>query len=152
MDWTAYCCSTGKSLDSALWTSPFGPRPLDPVPHGDKSLRVLFSGFSSILVPISDHDHGTSRKHSRGTQEPKNSWRTTSLAARVAEPLPSLPPGMWPCWGLGSFLRFRNQVPKGQHRWQGFAHFTSTTTVTFPLFAVGVFAMTGTLDRVGSTV
>ena len=88
MDWTAYCCSCGNVL---------GPRPPDPVPHGDRFLRVLFSGFSSILVTSLI----MTMERAGSTQEQKNSWRTTSLAAGVAEPPPHCPlaSGLARVWG-----------------------------------------------------
>lgn len=142
------------------WTGPPvvvpGGNHILPSPAGSGSTwrqvfaRVIFRLLFN-LGSIFDHNHGTSRKDSRGTQEPKNSSRTTSLTARVAEPLPSLSPplagaftGVWgPSCAFG--IKYRKGSPGGR------GWFTSRPLrrCLFPLFAVGVFATKGTLDRVG---
>lgn len=143
MDWTAYRRPSGKS-HSALWTSPAGcsgstwRQVFAPV-----IFRLLFN-----LGSIFDHNHGTSKKDSRGTQEPNNkSYRQSRRTSPLTAP--------WPVALLGSgvLLALSESSTERVAQVAG-GSFTSRPLrrCLFPLFAVGVFATAGTLDRVGSTV
>lgn len=122
MDWTAYRRPSGKS-HSALWTSPAGcsgstwRQVFAPV-----IFRLLFN-----LGSIFDHNHGTSKKDSRGTQEPNNK---SDRQSRRTSPLTA----PWPVALLGSGVLLALSESSTERVAQvagGVVHFTSTTTVPF---------------------